>query len=112
MASERKLQVQSLVDGSVVDVPDFMAEAEKADFWDSHDLTDESWDRMKDISDGPPPEWNMRQRGEHDAELTLPVEAVAELRKIAEQRHQSWQPMVVTWIQERIKQERAARRAS
>lgn len=90
------------------DIPEFASEAEEAEFWDTHYLADELWERNKLIEQ---PDWLPPVRGEGPS---IPIErnAADRLQKLAKERNTSYQELARQFIEERLDQEdERARRA-
>jgi hypothetical protein len=98
-------------------IPEFASEAEEAEFWANHDIS-ELLDQMEDVTGSPPSELAVgsgrtgsraRKRppnGRMDlVSIRLPAAMIDELKAIAERRHVPYQTMIRAWLGERLEQE-------
>jgi hypothetical protein len=93
-----------IVVGSADDIPVFASEKEEAEWWDTHELSDELWDTLPAVpSDELPP---MRPEGA-DIELLFTTEEFRRITALCEQRGTNPWNLLKRFILERLSEEEA-----
>ena len=87
---------------SLDEIPAFASEAEEADFWGTHALSEELWDRLPAVPDDelPPPRPRTRSIAIRFDEVTL-----RRIKALAAKRHTGYQTLLKEFVTERLYEE-------
>lgn len=100
--SERARRMVPLRDPS--EIPEDMSEEEEAEFWDTHEITEEYLEKM-----GPPPEGVLppatRQPRSRPLSVRFDEETIQRLRTVAEKKHKGYQTLLKEFVTERLYEE-------
>ena len=89
---------------SLDEIPDFASEKEEAEFWDTHELSDELWDQLPRVPEDelPPP----RPRGEL-IELLFTKDEFRRIKTMAETKKTNPWKLLKRFVLERLEEEEA-----
>jgi hypothetical protein len=86
---------------SLDEIPAFASEAEEADFWDTHEFSDELWDSLPSAEDELPPP---RPRTKPVA-VRFDPDTLDRLKLLARRRNKGYQTLLKEFVMERLYEE-------
>lgn len=99
--SERERRMIPLRDPS--EIPEDMSEKQEAEFWDTHEITEEFLEKMGPVPEGvlPPP---TRARTK-PISLRFDDDVLQRLKAVAEKKHKGYQTLLKEFVTERLYEE-------
>lgn len=100
--SEREQKMIPLRDPS--EIPEDMSEEEEAEFWDTHEITEEYLQKAGPMPEGVLPPATRRPRSK-PLSVRFDDETVHRLKAVAEKKHKGYQTLLKEFVTERLYEE-------
>jgi hypothetical protein len=87
---------------SLDEIPQFGSEAEEAEYWDTHEFSDELWDSLPE----PPPDWLPPVRPKtKPVAIRFDESTLDRLKVLATKKHKGYQTLLKEFVMERLYEE-------